>query len=127
MIIFDDETKQLFLDKLQNLITNGETINHHKSLESTTTIKNAEGEVIRTSHILKTEKNVTLLPTPAYVMQMVDKHLSLEESIKICQQSGYIVIDPTAVNETVDDENQSKGLSEHAVHEIRAKLLGIEA
>lgn len=124
MLLFDDEIKQLFLEKLQTLMTVGETISHHKTLESETVFRNADGEIVKTAKTVKTEKNVTLLPTPAYVMQMIDKNLSVEESLKNCQQAGYVVIDPTRIeNEELENSN---GLSEFAVSEISAKLLGLE-
>ena len=126
MLQFDDEFKQLFLKKLETLVNVGETISHHKSLESETVIRNADDEIIRTSKTVKNERNTTVLPCPAYIMQMIDRNLSLEQSIKVCQQNGYVVIDPSRI-EDENDENQSKGLSDFAVHEISAKLLGIEA
>lgn len=125
MILFDDEIKNLFIEKLQTLITTGEVINHQKSLESKTVVTNADGEVIKTLTTNKTERNTTVLPTPLWVLQMIDRNLSTQEAIKTCQQAGYIVIDPSRIDE--DEELAPGGLSEFAVHEIRAKLLGIES
>ena len=122
MLQFDDEFKQLFLTKLENLVAVGETISHQKSLESETVIRNSDDEIIRTSKTIKNERNTTLLPTPAYVMQMIDRNLSLEQSIKNCQDAGYVVIDPTAIND--EDDDKPRGMSDSTIELIKSKLLG---
>lgn len=124
MLQFDDEFKQLFLNKLETLLTVGETISHQKSLESETIVRNSDDEIVKTLKTLKTERNTTILPTPAFAMQMIDRSLSLEQSIKNCQDAGYVVIDPTAVP---DEDNKPKGISESTVELIKSKLLGFSS
>lgn len=124
MLQFDDEFKQLFLNKLENLVVSGETISHQKSLESETVVKNSDGEIIRTMNTVKNERNTTLLPTPPYVMQMIDRNLSLEQSIKNCQNAGYLVLDPTLAP---DEDNKPQGLSEETIELIKSKMLGFSS
>jgi hypothetical protein len=124
MYYFDDEFKQHFLDKLQNLVVSGESISHHKSLESETVVKNSDGEIIRTMNTVKNERNTTMLPTPSWVMQMIDRNLSLEQSIKNCQNAGYLVLDP---NEVPDENNRPRGISDETVELIKSRLLGFSS
>lgn len=123
-----DEIREIFLDRIKTLLEHGETTQIVKT-SSKKTVKflidedNQEVpvEVVRT---VNTDKQTTLNPTPNWVLELVAKSMSDESAIDHLVRQGYLVINPAVAIEK--DSEQSKGLSEFAVQEIRSKLLGID-
>jgi predicted DNA binding protein len=124
MIKITDEILQHYLEKISDLLVNGEVINHVTNSTHTTTLKDADGNVLRTITKSTETRKTTILPTPAYVHGLVERSASTESAIELLMRQGYVVIDPTVAADK--ESQQSKGLSDEAVNLIKAKLLGIE-
>ena len=61
-----EDLKALFLQRLEESITQGDTITYVKSRKSVTTVRNGEGEVIRTQETISEERNTTLIKTTKF-------------------------------------------------------------
>jgi hypothetical protein len=122
--LISEDLRQLFLDRLQESVTNGDTITYVKSRKSVTTVRNGEGDIIRTQETVSEERNTTLIKTTPQAIPIIDRSLSVDAAINLLMGEGYVVIDPT---QTPENENHKpKGLSEETIAIIKCRLLGIE-
>lgn len=124
MLILDQETQELFLDKIKQLLTNGETHQTVKITRGKREKHDGFGELLETNIVYQENKETSIKPTPKWVYDLLIKSVSIENAITLLQSQGYLVINPNAVIESATD-NTNQGLSEFAVNEIRSKLLGI--
>jgi len=130
MLKITPEIESLFLEKITQYLMQGRT---------TTTIKKGykrqskqinlgllEGEIdFKPCERCVTYEEITNIkqePTPDYVMQLIVNSMSVDKAIEFLTMKGFLVIDPSIVNEN----KANQGLSEEVVQEIRKKLLGIE-
>ena len=125
MLILDQETQELFLDKIKQLLANGETHQTVKITRGRREKRDADDVLIETNTVYQEDKQTTLKPTPKWVYDLLVKSVSVENAITLLQGEGYLVINPNAVIDT-NPATENRGLSDFAVSEIKAKLLGIE-
>lgn len=125
MLKLDTETEELFLDKIKQLLVNGETHQTVKITRGRREKRDADDVLIETNTVYQEDKQTTLKPTPKWVYDLLIKSVSTERAIVFLESEGYIVINPNAVINT-EATTVNKGLSDFAVSEIKTKLLGIE-
>jgi hypothetical protein len=123
--VISDDLKNLFLQRLEESVTQGDTIQYVKSRKSTTTIRNGEGEIIRTQETISEERNTTLMKTTPQAIPILDRALSVEAAMNLLMREGYVIVDPT---KSLDDDGHEKpkGLSEDTITLIKCRILGIE-
>jgi hypothetical protein len=132
MFQIDQETKELFLDRIKQLLQSGESIQKVKSNKSTTTRKRrlanqdqSFDDVIETAVTVQTVRDTILKPTPKWVFDLIVSSMSVEGAIELLQSQGYIIADPNHIPES-ETVSTTRGLSDFAIMEIRSKLLGVE-
>ena len=125
MLILDAETQELFLDKIKQLLANGETHQTVKITRGRREKRDADDVLIETNTVYQEDKQTTLKPTPKWVYDLLVKSVSVENAITLLQGEGYLVVDPNLTPQS-EEIDKSRGLSEFAVMELRSKLLGIE-
>ena len=132
MFQIDQETRELFLEKIKTLLQNGESVQKVKSNRSTTTRKRrlanqdqSFDEVIETAVTVQTVRDTVLKPTPKWVFDLIVSSMSIENAIEMLQRSGYVVIDPE-LELMGEDNDSSSGLSDFAISQIIQRLLGLE-
>ena len=117
-----DDLKSLFLQRLEESVTQGDSIQYIKSRKSITTIKNSEGEIIKTTETVSEERNTTISKTTPQAVSILDRALSTEQAINLLMNLGYVVFDPTAPQE---EREKPSGLSQEAYEVIYSDILGI--
>lgn len=126
MIDPTQEIKELFQQKIAGLLTGGETTNTIRNTTKTRDIYeiNRDGERVLVGQIDDKEetKQVSLKPTPTWVLNMVEKSLSTQAAIDLLVNQGYLVIDPTNKPENVD---KSKTFSDATVNQLKGRILGL--
>lgn len=127
MLKISEELENLFLDKIKTLVIQGkhrQTIKRRKTrkyIYSTT----PDGDFALEGKEVTIQEDTTNFSdgVPQYVMDMIFNSLSTENAIKLLENQGYLITDPTLVKE---GSEVNQGLSENAVNLIKAKILGIE-
>ena len=126
MLEVTPELKTLFINKLSDLLLNGKKRTVTKSRKTRKFIYSLQPE---TDMYILTGKEVTYTDDtatyddgiPEFALKMIFDSMSLEYAIKILEQNGYLILDPTATK-----EEENKGLTDKAANEIKEKLLGIK-
>lgn len=125
MLILDQETQELFLDKIKQLLTNGETHQTVKITRGKREKHDGFGELLETNTIYQENKETSIKPTPKWVYDLLIKSVSIENAITLLQREGYLIVDPNLTPQS-EEIDKSRGLSDFAIMELRSKLLGIE-
>jgi hypothetical protein len=124
MLTIPEEIQQLFLQKVETLLTTGETIQSQTTKKSTTEVRNADGELIKSINKVDTVRRTSVLPTPSFILTMVNDAMSLDRAVEICQKAGFLVLDP---NEVPDENTRPRGISEETIELIKSKMLGFSS
>lgn len=122
MIQVNDELKGSYLEKIANLIINGEVAQNVTNTTTTTIIKDSEDNVLRTITKNTETRRTTILPTPVYIMDLVARSMSVQSCIDLLINHGYLVIDPT---NKPSKEEKTKTLTDKTVNELKQRILGI--
>jgi hypothetical protein len=127
MIQVDAETRELFLDKVKQLLMNGESIQTHKTVRGKKTVTGTSfnGDPIeQVTDTVQTTRETKLMPTPAWVYELITKSLSVENAISLLESQGYVVVDPTI--KPSEDEKESGGMTEETRDLCYSEFLGIK-
>lgn len=127
MLKITEELENLFLDKVKTLLIQGksrQTVKRRKTRKYTYSTT-PDGEfALEGKEVTIHEDTADFLDgVPQYIMEMIFNSMSVDSAIKILENQGYTVVDPTLVKE---DSESNQGLSENAVNLIKAKILGVE-
>lgn len=123
MLQVDSELESFYRDKIANLLNNGECIQNITNTTNTTVIKDSDGNVLRTIEKSQETRRTTILPTPAYVMDLIAKSMSSQNAIDFLINQGYLVIDPT---KKVEKSDKTKAFTKDAANQIKARILGLK-
>jgi hypothetical protein len=127
MIKITEELESLFLDKVKTLLVQGK---HRQTVKRRRTRKyiyytTPDGDfALEGKEVTFHEDTANFLDgVPQYIMEMLFNSMSIDNAIKLLENQGYTVVDPTLVK---DDLDANQGLSENAINLIKAKILGVE-
>ena len=121
------EIRELFEQKIAGLLVSGEAINTVKNSTKTRDIYEFDNDGIKilVGQVDERDetKQVSLKPTPTWVMNMIDKSMSTQAAIDLLVSQGYLVIDPTNKPENKD---KTKTLTDATINQLKARILGLK-